>query len=246
MSKNEATTTKVSRIKTTKKNWYTIQAPAEFGKRELGESYLVSPETAQGRTVSINLRELTGNSRDQNVYLTFRMGAGKGHILPTDVIGYSLTATSVKRLVRGNTDRLDDYFMFTSKDGKKVVVKTLIITLHKVQRSVSAHLRKDLGEFLRAEIESNDFTSFMVNLAGNKVLAPLKKNLHKIYPLKEAAIRVLKLQEEMVDGAGANSPSDRKATALEPVDDSKTVSPSPPVPPLVAEPEENLLLPETA
>ncbi len=213
MSKNEATTTKVSRVKIKKKNWYSIVSPPQFGKREMGETYLASLESAYGRTVKINLRELTGNVRDQNIYLTFKMVAGSGHTLSTEVIGYSMTPTSVKRLVRSNTDRLDDYFTFTSKDGQKVVVKTLIITLHQVQRSVSASMRKYIQEFLKAEIEGTDFNTFMLNLVGNKVLGPMKKNLHKIYPVKEAAIRVLELREETAENAAGQKPAEEAARA---------------------------------
>ena len=66
--------------------------------------------------------------KDQNAYVCFKLDAIEGNVLKASAIGYELTATHVKKLVRKNTDRIDDYFTFTTKDRKNIIVKTLIIT----------------------------------------------------------------------------------------------------------------------
>ena len=55
MSKQEVK--KQSRIKTKKKAWFKIVAPAVFGKRELGETYVTSAESAMGGMLKINLKD---------------------------------------------------------------------------------------------------------------------------------------------------------------------------------------------
>ena len=192
---SKSTTKKVSRIKTRKKAWFKIFAPQVFGNKEIGETYLPAAENALGRLLKISLKDITGNVKDQNAYIGFKIAKAEGSALRTEVISYQLTPASVKRLVRKNTARLDDYFTFTTKDKKTVILKTLLITFNISKRSTEARLRKMLQDLLRAEITTEDFTTFLSNVVTNKVQATVRKKLNKIYPLKEVAIRVAILQQ---------------------------------------------------
>ncbi len=191
MSKQEVK--KESRIKTIKKSWYKILAPKLFGQREIGESYLSNPESAMGRALRYNLKELTGNVKDQNVYILFKIDKVMGTTLHTAPIGYELSPSSVKRMVKKNTTRLDDYFIDVSKDGKKAVIKSVLITSIKIQRSVGKALKKTLQDTVHDDLSKNDFATFIGNLASGKIRSELRKRLAKIYPLKEASIRMVKL-----------------------------------------------------
>ncbi len=185
---------KVSRIKAKKKLWFTITAPKIFGNKDIGESYLSAPASAVGRTLKSNLRELTGNVRDQNVYISFRIIGVEGNLLRTSSFGYELTPAYVKRMVRKNTSRIDDYFALKTKDDSSVIVKTLLITRNRIQRSVRTELRKQLKEQLEGEISSLDFDTLLSNFVTFRVQMAIKKRLGKVYPLKEVAIRVLQLK----------------------------------------------------
>ncbi|HLD00798.1 MAG TPA: hypothetical protein VJC39_03575 [Candidatus Nanoarchaeia archaeon] len=186
---------KESRIKTKKKVWYRIISPQLFGNKELGESYLSSPESAVGRTLKLNLRDLTGNIKDQNIYVSFKIVKVDGTTLRTETTGYELTPTFVKRLVRKNTTRLDEYSVFETKNGKKVIVKPIIITNNRTQRSVRTELRKKFLELLREEISKSDFDALVSNLVSYKVQSVIKKKLSKIFPVREATVRVLAITE---------------------------------------------------
>lgn len=185
----------LSRVNVKKKVWYRIIGPKMFGQMELGETYLSSPEEAVGRKVKINLKDITGNVKDQNAYVCFKLDAIEGTTLKASAIGYELTATHVKKLVRKNTDRIDDYFNFTTKDGKNIIIKTLIITQSKAQRSVRGQLRKKLSDFLAEEAKNSTFDALVDNLATRKIQMTLKKILYKIYPVNEVAVRVLALKK---------------------------------------------------
>ena len=190
---------KVSRIKTKKKVWHKVLAPAIFGKKEIGESYLTSAEEAKGRPLKINLKDLTGSVRDQNAYISFKIVKWQGTTLETVATGYELTSSFVKRLVRKNCNKLDDYFTFKTKDGKKIVLKSLMLTINKVSRSTRTSLRKQLQKLLNEEISKVTFDTLISNIVGYKIQGPAKKKLGKIYPLKEVAIRkIFILSEEKI------------------------------------------------
>ena len=68
----------LARVNTARKLWYRIVGPKLFGQMELGETYLASPETAMGRNLKINLKDITGNIKDQNAYVKFTIDEIEG------------------------------------------------------------------------------------------------------------------------------------------------------------------------
>ena len=219
---------KVSRIKTKKKIWFKIIAPKSFGMKEIGETYLPSAETAIGRTLEVNLRDLTGNVKDQNAKVNFRLVKAEGHNLHSMTIGYSLVSAFIKRLVRKNSDRLDDFFKFKSKDGKEVILKTITITRNKSQRSVKTALRAKLHELLKEEFSKLDFSTFVINLVNGRLRSTLKKQLHKITPVKEVTVRVLKLVSDKKVEKEVTLVKEEKKTEVkeEKVEESETPTPA--------------------
>ena len=187
---------KVSKIKIKKKVWYKVIAPKIFGNKEVGESYLQSPDVAVGRKLKVNLKDLTGNIKDQNVQIGLQITNVEGNLLKTSLISYRLTSQYVKRCIRKNCVRLDDYFLLKTKGGKNVVIKSLMVTINKAQRSVRSKLRKELQELLEAEVTKRDMATFVSLLVNRRIQMEIKKKLKKILPLKEMSIRVLELQEK--------------------------------------------------
>ncbi len=194
MAKNDVK--KVSRIKEKKKLWYKIIAPKVFAQKEIGETYMASAESGIGRKLKANLRDLNGNIKDQNVYIGFKIEKADGNNLHTSLVSYEIIPTHIKRIVRKNINRMDDHFIFKTKDGREVILNSLMITLNKTSRSTRAVMRRQLKELFTEEIKQGSLDQFVNNLVSYKVQSAFKKKLSKIYPLKEIAIRVLKLKSE--------------------------------------------------
>ena len=187
---------KVSKLKVKKKNWYKIIASKMFGNKELGETYLESPEQAIGRILRINLKDLSGNVKDQNAYVVFKVKNINGIQLHASMIGYELTNSYVKRAVRKNANRVDDFFTIKSRDGRVLIVKPLIITLHKVQRSLRTNLKKMLQQYVQEEVAKDGIEGFMGNLLGAKIQFAARKRLNKLYPVKDVSLRMVQIKGE--------------------------------------------------
>ena len=187
---------KISRVKAKKKIWFKVISPKVFGQREIGESYLGSAQSAVGRKLKVNLKELTGNVRDQNVHISLQISKLDASNLNTTVIGYQVAPAYIKRIVRKNADRVDGYFIFKTKGGKEVILKSLIVTLNKTQRSTKTQLNKELEKLLKEEVGKVGFDVFVNDLVHYKIQSSMKKKLRRIFPLKEVAVRVLKLNEK--------------------------------------------------
>jgi small subunit ribosomal protein S3Ae len=187
---------KVSKIKIKKKTWFKIVAPKVFGNKEVGESYLTNADSAVGRRLKVNLKDLTDNVKDQNTAINFRITNVSANLLNTTVIGYQLVPAYIKRLVRKNTNKIEDYLRLKTKGGVEFFAKTLVITLHKAQRSTRAQLKKDMAKLLEEEASRVDFATFITSLVNHRTQIGIKKKLNKVFPLKEVAIRVLELKDQ--------------------------------------------------
>lgn len=204
------------KIKVKKKIWFKVLAPSIFGMKEIDESYLSSAEDAIGRVMKVNMRNLTGSMRDQNVYITLKISGTKGSALQTKAVGYELVPIYVKRVVRKRSSRIDEVLKFKTKDQKELKLKALILTLNRNNRSVGASIRKSLQKMLNEEISKGNFESFLSNLVNLKVQHSLKKKLNKIYPVKDVLIRDMRLtdlkdKDVVIDETEAEEPVAEKA-----------------------------------
>ncbi len=187
---------KVSKIKIKKKAWHKIISPKIFGNKDVGESYLQSPEKAIGRKLVSNLKDLTGNIKDQNVMVGMQINKVDGSTLRTIVTSYQLTPAYVKRAVKKNVTKVEDYYVLKTKGGRKVVVKTLVVTINKVQHAVKTALRKEFQAYLQSELEKTDFATFISMLVNRRLQSEAKRRLKKIFPSKEVSVRMIKLMDK--------------------------------------------------
>jgi len=187
MAKARAVT--VTKVK--KKAWHTILAPKEQNNALIGETYVTAPEVAIGRTIHANLKTVTDNLRDQNAYLTFKVTQIAGKNLNTEVTGYYLTPASIKKTTRRNTSRVDDSFVVETKDGKKVRIKPVAITLHKTVHSVKTAMRKKMRNTIANEIAGMEFNTLIQSLINRRFQNGLKKKISKVYPVRGLQIKDL-------------------------------------------------------
>ena len=186
-------TKKVSKIKIKKKTWYKIQAPTLFASRHIGETYLANAQSAIGRVMTINLKDLTDSFRDQSMYVTLKLENIKDQQFTTSIIGYSVIPSFIKRMARKRTSRLDDVFTVTTKEGKKVLIKAIAIAMFKSNRSVGTTLRLKMQEIITQTAQKLTFEAFASEIITGKVKMSLKRELKKVYPVKEAIVREFKL-----------------------------------------------------
>jgi len=55
------------------KRWYTVLAPEQFDRTEIGETLAAEPDDVVGRTVETTLGELTNDQGQNNTKLTFKI-----------------------------------------------------------------------------------------------------------------------------------------------------------------------------
>lgn len=187
---------KESRIKLKKKKWYPVFAPEFLGEREVGETYLAEAGAALGRTLKVNLRDLTGNIKDQNIYVSLKIRELKGNSFQTEVVGYAYMPFFIRKLVRKGAGKADDSFAVKTRDNKTVRLKPSLLTVFATNRSARSALKKKLREMLKEEAFKLDFVALVNDLLRYKLQAEFKKGLNKICPVREIIMKKVELEKK--------------------------------------------------
>jgi len=185
-----------TRVKGKKKRWFHIIAPKSFREQPVGEIHLYEPSKAIGRTVKINLTNLTGDMKRQNISIRFRINnVGEGKLY-TEVIGYEMMTTAVKRMVRRRSSKVMLSFLATTADNKTIRIKPILLTRGKTKQSIMTSLRRSAQEFINEEAKKLNLSNLIENLVNHRFQVGLKKYLSKIYPVRIVEVKELREVEK--------------------------------------------------
>ena len=181
----------VSELKKAKKKWIEIVAPKEFNGAVIGETLCSELNSVIGKRLSVNLMQLTGDIKKQSINIKFRIDKVSGNQALTEIVGYELSSFYLKRLTRRTKGKLEDSFLAESKDKVKFRIKPLMFAKNETKKSIMAHLRKEIRNFLIENSAKLDFSQVIYSVISNQFQKELKQSLKKIYPLAISEIRVL-------------------------------------------------------
>src|SRR3989344_277413 len=93
----------------TKKKWYSIVSPT-LRNAVIGETLAYEDKSLENRRLDVNLMSITGEPKSQNVKVLLKVDEVKDNKAIASVIGYGLTLSYIKRLIRKDANKLVDSF----------------------------------------------------------------------------------------------------------------------------------------
>jgi len=187
-------TEKATKIK--KKRWYSIIAPKMFRSAFLGETYIAEPKLAMGKTITKNLMDLTNDVKKQNINIKFAVDNIEGDKAHTKLIGFNMINSSIKRLTRRRSNKIELSFVCQTSDNIKVRVKPLMFTRSITKSSVNSTLNKAVTEQLTRAISKMSFESLVNDLINHRIQSHFWKSLKKVYPLRNFEIKSMAIEKE--------------------------------------------------
>lgn len=188
--------TKLVGTKIKRKKWFPIIAPKIFRNTVLGETYVSDEQSMLGKNIKVNLMSLTGDIKKQNIEIDFVVEKVENNKAIADIIGYHMVTTSVKRLVRRSSHKLENSFSCQTSDGKKIRIKTLILTFSTTKGTILSRLRATSIDYIIKTIKKLTYNNLINELVTHKFQESLKNNLKKIYPLRACEIRYMGIEKE--------------------------------------------------
>lgn len=167
------------------KIWYNILAPADFNEESLGSSPAREPEMLVGRKIETSMRELNGDFSRQYVKLFFEVDHVSGETAYTKYTGHKVTTDYVRSMIRRGTSRIDTITDATTKDGHKINVHMLAITVKRAKASQQRLIRETMKDMIIENAAEKTLDEMINEIISGKFASNIYHEAKKIYPLKK-------------------------------------------------------------
>jgi ribosomal protein S3AE len=176
-----------------KKRQFKLLAPKYFGNSEFGETVSVKPEQLVGRLVKLNMSILTNQVKSRNTDAILRISKVEGSNAQTDFAGYIIKTSSLRRMFRRRTSKIEIVDTLESKDKQKIKIKFVAVTFGKQEVSKTKLIRKELETFMRKTASENSTEKFLELCMNTKDLfAEVLTKIKKISPISLIEIERVK------------------------------------------------------
>ncbi|MBM3228952.1 30S ribosomal protein S3ae [Candidatus Parvarchaeota archaeon] len=172
------------------KSWYTVIAPEIFNSKEIGQ--LVSSDEANllGRKVKANLSDLTGALSMSGAYtaIYFKVNDVKGKSAHTEYVGHELAPAYIRTLARRRRSVINNVADVATKDGRKIRVKSTVVTAVRVSDRAKSSLRAMIQEEVKSYAANADFNQFVQDILFGKLSQKIYSRIKKVSPIKKIEI----------------------------------------------------------
>ena len=184
---------KISKVSKIKKRWIPVQASRIFNNQTICDTLIGDPSKAIGKTIPINLMNLTRDMKKQNITITFVIDNITGEKATAQFVAYKMSPASIKKITRRGKDKIDITCKAETSEQSKLILKLLLITRSKTYASVLTSLRKAAVEEFQRVLKGMKQDDMIKAMITNRLQIEIKKKLSKVYPLKTIEIKNLKI-----------------------------------------------------
>ncbi|MWG33369.1 30S ribosomal protein S3ae [Halomarina oriensis] len=176
------------------KRWYTVLAPEQFDRAELGETVADEPEKVHGRTIETTLGELQGDASENSTKLTFRINDVGSDSAYTEFVQQELTRDYLRSLVRRGSSKVAAYVTVLTTDDYRVQVQPVAFTTKKADRSQEHAIRKLMIDLVKEAATERTFEDLVDSVTEGRLSSAIYGEAKTIYPLRRVEIQKLRLE----------------------------------------------------
>ncbi|WP_455448564.1 30S ribosomal protein S3ae [Natrinema thermotolerans] len=183
----------VSRAKQ-EKRWYTVLAPEQFDRQELGETPADEPEKVYDRTIETTLGDLNNNASENNTKLTFKITDVGSDSAYTEFVEHSLTRDYLRSLVRRGASKIEAYVTVLTTDDYRVQIQPVAFTTKKADASQEKAIRERMVEMIEEAAEERSFEELVDSVVEGRLSSAIYGEAKTIYPLRRVEIQKTTLE----------------------------------------------------
>jgi small subunit ribosomal protein S3Ae len=175
------------------KRWYTVFAPEEFDRAELGETPADEPDMVPDRTIETTLGDLTDDAGANNVKLTFRIRDVGSDAAYTEFIKHELTRDYLDSLVRRGASKVEAYLTVMTSDDYRVRIQPVAFTTQKADDSQERAIRRRMTELVEEAARERTFEELVDSVTQGRLSSAIYGEARTIYPLRRVEVAKLAL-----------------------------------------------------
>ncbi|WP_227354210.1 30S ribosomal protein S3ae [Haladaptatus salinisoli] len=180
--------------KSQQKRWYTVHAPEQFDRAELGTTPADEPNQVLGRTIETTLGELTNNASENNTKLTFKINDVGSDAAYTEFVKHELTRDYLRSLVRRGASKVEAYITVLTADDHRVQIQPVAFTTKKADHSQEKAIRRTMIDLVREAARDRTFDDLIDSVVEGRLSSAIYGEAKTIYPLRRVEIQKATLE----------------------------------------------------
>ncbi|MFB6097132.1 MAG: 30S ribosomal protein S3ae, partial [Haloferacaceae archaeon] len=176
------------------KTWYTVMAPEQFDRQELGRTVADEPEKVEGRTIETTLGELTEDQGQNNTKLTFKVNEVAGESAYTEFVKHELTRDYLRSLVRRGASKVEAYVTVLTTDDYRVQIQPVAFTTKKADRSQEQAIRRIMIDLVEEAAEERSLEQLVDSVVEGRLSSAIYGEGKQVYPLRRVEVQKMTLE----------------------------------------------------
>ena len=189
------------------KRWYTVLAPEQFDRAELGETVAEEPNQVVGRTIETTQGEMEGDQGQNNSKMTFKINDVGSDAAYTEFIKYELTRDYLRSLVRRGASKVASTVTLLTTDDYRVKIQPVALTTQKADRSQEQAIRSVMVDIVEDAAEERTFEQLIDSVVEGRVSSAIYGEAKEIYPLRRVEVQKLTLEARPAEVAAEEEAS---------------------------------------
>ncbi|KZN23703.1 30S ribosomal protein S3Ae [Haladaptatus sp. R4] len=180
--------------KSQEKRWYSVLAPEQFDREELGTTPADEPDKVLGRTIETTLGELTNNASENNTKLTFKINDVGSDSAYTEFVRHELTRDYLRSLVRRGASKVEAYITVLTSDDYRVQIQPVAFTTKKADHSQEKAIRRTMIDIVQETAQEHTFQDLLDGVVEGRLSSAIYGEAKTIYPLRRVEIQKATLE----------------------------------------------------
>jgi small subunit ribosomal protein S3Ae len=176
------------------KQWYTVQAPEQFDRAELGETPAEESEQVLGRTLETTLGDINNDASENNTKLTFKITEVASDTAYTEFIKHELTRDYLRSLVRRGSSKIEAYITVLTADDYRIQIQPVALTTKSADESQEKAIRRTMIDIVRESARERTFEEVVDSVVEGRLSSAVYNDAKTIYPLRRVEVQKLTLE----------------------------------------------------
>ena len=176
------------------KQWYTLQAPEQFDREELGETLAEESDQVLGRTIETTLGDLRNDASENNTKLTFQVTEVASDTAYTEFVRHELTRDYLRSLVRRGSSKIEAYVTVLTEDDYRVQIQPVALTTKSADESQEMAIRRRMIDLVRDAAADRTFDDLVDSVVEGQLSSAIYNETKTIYPLRRVEVQKMTLE----------------------------------------------------
>ena len=204
------------------KRWYTIFAPEQFDRAEIGSTIAEEPDQVIGRTIETTLGDINNDAGANNTKLTFKITDVGSDSAYTEFVKHELTRDYLRSLVRRGASKAAATITVVTTDDYRVKLQPVAFTTKKADNSQEHAIRRVMIDLVKEAAQERTFEELGDSVIEGRLSSAIYGEAKTIYPLRRVEIQKFELEarpEELAEEEATAVDVDEEDVADDVADD---------------------------